>query len=162
MLMKPLHERFWAKVNKEGPIHPTLKTRCWLWTGSVRGKGYGTISIDGVMQSAHRVSWFLIFGIWPTKQICHKCDVMNCIRSSHLFEGTNKENMEDKARKGRANSQQGEQCGAAKLTAEQVLKIRKALRRGETGTHIAKRYRVTHSSITNIKMRKTWKSVPDV
>ncbi len=28
-------ERFWTRVNKDGPVHPVLGTACWLWTGAV-------------------------------------------------------------------------------------------------------------------------------
>src|SRR5258708_6611657 len=52
---RPLTERFWEKVNKNGPlpssvsiaIHPEIYgTQCWEWLGSFHPKGYGQIK-DG-------------------------------------------------------------------------------------------------------------------
>lgn len=159
MKSRPLVERFWEKVNKDGPtVRPELGP-CWLWTGSQRGKEYGAIHYEGKMESAHRVAWFLETGEWPTPQACHKCDTKLCVRFSHLFEGTNKDNQQDKARKGRASTQQGEQCGAAKLTTANVLSIRLGLAAGITGAWLARFYGVSPCITSRIKRGLIWRSV---
>ena len=82
---------------------------CWLWHG-LRGKAtnprkYGGFCINKVMYSAHRIAWALNHGPIPAGlQVLHKCDVPSCVNPSHLFLGTNKDNMADKARKGRAST----------------------------------------------------------
>lgn len=45
-------QRFWAKVNKDGPIpiHRPDLGQCWVWTGESR-HGYGFIRFAGLMDS---------------------------------------------------------------------------------------------------------------
>lgn len=93
-----LEDRFWAKVQK-------TKT-CWLWTGSTYKSGHGQIWNGKKLERAHRVSWRLKHGKIPKgMKVCHHCDVPGCVRPSHLFLGTQKDNMEDAARKGRIRNQ---------------------------------------------------------
>ncbi len=92
-----LAERFWAKVDKSGD--------CWLWTGAKTGRGYGAINVlaSGKFGHAHRVSWEMANGIAPPAgmSVCHHCDVPACVRPSHLFLGTAKDNAQDMVAKGR-------------------------------------------------------------
>jgi hypothetical protein len=100
----PLAEKFWSKVAIAGP------DECWLWTASVHGNGYGQIFATperDMNMNAHVVSWFLHTGTWPDKGIfiCHNCpggDNPLCVNPSHLFCGTQLDNMQDSARKGRS------------------------------------------------------------
>ena len=56
-------ERFWTKVDKNGPVHPALGTPCWLWTGSKKRKdGHGMLRINGEPYVASRVSWLIEHG----------------------------------------------------------------------------------------------------
>ena len=45
--------------------------------------------------SVTRLAFFLSTGKWPTHNVCHKCDIGICVRFSHFFDGTQKENMDD-------------------------------------------------------------------
>ena len=66
---KPLEERLWAKVNKT--------ESCWLWMGSVAGRGYGRIrrpGHNGLEVYVHRLSWEMHFGSIPEgRQVLHRC-----------------------------------------------------------------------------------------
>lgn len=77
-------------------------TGCWNWLGGVQSNGYGQISIKRQRILAHRASWLVFHGVFdPTLFVCHKCDNPRCINPSHLFLGSNKDNMQDAKRKGR-------------------------------------------------------------
>src|SRR5689334_21742499 len=73
---------------------------CWLWAGSLRADGYGTIRIKGKVWRAHRLVYSNLVGeIAPGLDVLHRCDVRHCVNPAHLFLGTDKDNHQDKARK---------------------------------------------------------------
>lgn len=79
--------RFWAKVNRDGPVHPTLGTPCWLWTAAENGRGYGYFRGRPRLGTnrAHKVAWILSRGPVPTgTEIDHLCRVRNCVNPAHL------------------------------------------------------------------------------
>lgn len=91
-IRRSLEERFWAKVNKDGPLPdyaPHLGS-CWLWTGAVTRNGYGQIGSGGKrgpVLYAHRVSYELVHGPLPddrTRHIDHLCRVPRCVNPVHL------------------------------------------------------------------------------
>jgi len=90
--------RFWSKVQKG-----ETENDCWKWLGSTKKK-YGQFYIthsDWI--SAHRFSWTLHFGEIPHGMyICHSCDNPPCVNPKHLWVGTQKENIGDMIKKGRA------------------------------------------------------------
>jgi hypothetical protein len=61
------------------------------------------VIVDGMTDSPARVAWRLTHGpIVPAKPfVCHRCDNPTCYRPTHLFTGTQKDNLQDAAKKGR-------------------------------------------------------------
>src|SRR5208337_2500375 len=83
-----LEERFWLKVNKQGPAPSTEAVNafpeiagllCWEWKASTR-MGYGSLWVDADNVGAHRIAWFLAHGTWPKDCCLHKCDNRLCVR----------------------------------------------------------------------------------
>lgn len=90
-----LRKRFWAKVHKTND--------CWIWIGGKMTAGYGSfwVSPEHGKDGAHRVSYEMEYGPFdPDLFVLHNCDNKPCIRPSHLFLGTQVDNMQDCARKG--------------------------------------------------------------
>lgn len=156
-------ERFWAKVNKNGPppIGKNCLGCCWLWTASIRAKNapYGCFSIRGKTVNAHRVSWWIAFGDPKALDVLHHCDNMLCVNPEHLFLGTDADNTKDKCAKGRQSRTHGEDCGGSKLTTANVLEIRQRLAAGEGQRLLAKLYDVSHKTISKIYLRQRWTHV---
>lgn len=89
-------ERFWAKVDKNGPVpeyRPDLGP-CWLWTASGVG-GYGRFGITAKEKVlAHRYAWILEYGAIPDAlEPDHLCRVLLCVRTKHLELVTHAENV---------------------------------------------------------------------
>lgn len=74
---------------------------CWLFTGA-KTRGYGSVRFKSRSYLAHRAIFELMVGaIPPGMDLCHRCDVRNCVNPGHLFIGTRSENMVDCVTKGR-------------------------------------------------------------
>ena len=93
---KPVEQRFWNKVNKNGPLAPGMDTPCWLWSRTSTD-GYGYFSIGGKHIRAHRFSYSLAKGpIPPGHSIDHRCHTTLCVNPDHLRPVTPKESSENR------------------------------------------------------------------
>lgn len=93
-----LEDRFWSKVNKDGPlpVDTAAEGSCWDWTASRRGgkdADYGQFRVeDQVTKEAHRVAWELENGKVPEGKILgHICRRGICVRPSHIAPMTRSE-----------------------------------------------------------------------
>ncbi len=124
---RTVEERFWAKVNKSGPVVREGLSNCWIWTGAndgrlATGEGYGKFHLDGKFIRSHRVAYQLVKGdIASGMLILHECDNPQCVNPDHLRQGTHTENMREKAAKGRCNI--STEPRKERLTREEVLEI---------------------------------------
>lgn len=76
---------------------------CHIWTGSVRFYNNPQIRFKKRTYSVVKLRWMLKYGYWP-KQLNHHCDEARCVRLSHVYEGTQKENVRDMHTRGRWRS----------------------------------------------------------
>lgn len=159
----PPAERFWAKVDKNGPTpeHRPELGLCWLYTAGVMPNGYGHFWMDGRGHGAHRVAFYLTHGYWP-KNACHHCDNPPCCNPAHIFDGSDLDNMRDKIAKGRLRVPAGSDHYFAKFSEQAIRNIRYACRSGESRGSIAARYGVNRSVISRIVAITTYRNVPEV
>lgn len=74
---------------------------CWEWTRS-RNRGYGHIGLNGKVFRVPRVAYRIFVGpIRKGKKILHKCDNPPCFNPTHLYQGTQQENLDDARRRSR-------------------------------------------------------------
>ena len=80
-------DRFWPKVDKNGPV-PKQRLElgaCWLWLAARNGDGYGEFSVGGKIVRAHRFSYELLFGTIPDDLVTdHLCLNRACVNPYHL------------------------------------------------------------------------------
>jgi hypothetical protein len=133
---------------------------CWVWMGGTTVRGYGQIESHKRKLYAHRASYEAFIGPIPEGMyVCHACDNVACVNPNHLFLGTQKQNLQDMASKGR--STRGEKNPQAKLTEMDVHVIKKFFftKSDVTDAEIAKLYGVTRSAITLIRKKERWNHV---
>lgn len=108
-------ERFWSKVDKQGPLGRGVDgtmTPCWLWTGAIKqdapakgagpNGGYGHFRLGHRVLRAHKVAWALLRGaIARGLYLMHSCDRRACVNPDHLKAGTHDENMAEMVARGR-------------------------------------------------------------
>lgn len=132
---------------------------CLMWLGATGGGGrYGSVGFMGKPQLAHRVSWKIFNGHFPDDLcVCHKCDNGFCVEPSHLFLGTQEDNVLDMENKKRSNHPSKSKHGRAKLTENEVEEIRKLHSEGTAIRAIARMYpAVNRTTIANVIHGRTW------
>lgn len=158
-------------------MHPD-DTPCDEWPGSRFPNGYGYLRIDGRTWLAHRWAWTQANGpIPPGLQVLHRCDNRACRALSHLFLGTQSDNIQDMYAKGRGTvwteerrqfyrerfpqvqrRAVGEKHGCAKLTEAQVYEIRARFEPYVvTKRMLAVEYGVAMITVKSILSRRLWK-----
>jgi hypothetical protein len=155
---------------------------CWEWQKS-RDR-YGVMKVRGKACKVHRVAWEWFVGPIPEGLfVLHKCDNPSCCNPNHLFLGTQKDNMQDCAAKGRgfvprcppgkvargdANGMRkhpglskGDKNGRSKLTNNQRVAIYQRRKLGETTASLAAEYGVDRSQINRaVKFVEYYQSLP--
>lgn len=128
-------QRFWLKVDKNGPTKSHMLSACWVWTACRKRDGYGRFLLNNKARNAHRVSWWLHHGeVPPELCVLHRCDTPACVRPEHLFLDTKADNHDDMLAKGRRVVARGEKHGNAKLS-DLKVQVMRFLERNTSLTH---------------------------
>lgn len=154
-------QKFQDRLNRLPPKQ-NQTMGCLIYVGTLHKKGYGTITrtwpktIPSYLRKtttflAHRYAWFLGYGKWPDDQLLHHCDNPPCCELTHLFEGSNQDNVNDRVSKGRSASVVGENNPNCSYANEVIEAVRTAT--GPT-TQIAKRFGMSQSHVWNIRNGK--------
>lgn len=158
----PLLERFFLRFTASSD------ESCWEWTGTKRHFGHGRLRESGAGSRelcASRLSYETFVGPVPAGMfVCHKCDNPGCVNPSHLYAGTQADNMRDKRVR---NRQKGSRCHAAILTEPQAKLIKAFLGRhtpgqGKAGgqcSFLGRWFGVTNCAISDINRGRSWTHV---
>jgi hypothetical protein len=146
-------DEFWQRVLKS-------ESGCWLWTGAVDTRRYGSLKWNGKQARAHRIAYMLASGNIPQGDghhgvvVMHSCDNRLCCNPAHLKLGSQADNMIDMKAKGRRKGiGSGQANGRAKLTIEQVVAIRSDVRGKRT---IAPEYGISPAQVQRIRNGFQW------
>lgn len=132
---------------------------CWIWTGALGGGGrYGSIGYQGKAQLAHRVAWKLFKGhVSDDLCVCHSCDVGHCVNPNHLFLGTQSDNVADMESKKRARHPSCADHGRAKLTWNDIHRMRALHAKGMALRAIARLFpQVDRNTVSSAVKGITW------
>jgi hypothetical protein len=83
-----IRQYFWSLVDKNGPLPDPatgVKSKCWLWLGSVTDQGYGRFKAAGKRYQVRRYAWQEkgrpAPGVLTVSTRCHN---KLCVRHLHL------------------------------------------------------------------------------
>lgn len=148
-----MEQRFMKRVQR-----PIDVNGCWEWTGGKTSNGYGMFSIGKKSIHAHRFAYThwkgeITQGMW----VLHTCG-SKCVNPAHLELGTPQQNnLADKVRDGTLLV--GTRNPATKYTEDQIRDIRYRYENGESQSSIGRYYGIRQGHISDICLRKIWKSL---
>lgn len=146
-------ERFWCKVAIADDAE------CWNWQAYINKQGYGEFHFRRRAPVASRVAWILTYGeISDGLHVLHHCDNRRCVNPKHLYLGTNKDNVDDRERRGRRRTGwvPGEANGSHVLTNNDVREIRELHANGWTLVRLHERFGVSCTRLSLIVRGLAW------
>lgn len=111
-------------IDQRGP------DECWPYLGFIGTWGYGMFWLDSKNVNSSRATYLLLVGEIPAGQVvCHKCDNPACCNPSHLWLGTQADNLSDCRKKGRARGgfQKGHPPAGDHFIREHIAKLMRKL-----------------------------------
>lgn len=129
---------------------------CWTWKGHRNRGGYGLFypgkAIAEREMLAHRFAYAMANGPIPEGfHVLHSCDNPPCVNPTHLWLGTDLENMRDASAKGRLRGRN------RRLTAEQARSLVSDYRAGGTSLlEVGRRYGVSMTTAQKTVHSSWW------
>jgi len=155
--------RFWSKVQIAPP------NECWEWMAGLKDNRvfrnrYGAFRVNSHINiRSHQVAYIFAnqCDIPDGMVVCHTCDNPKCCNPSHLWLGTNTDNMRDAALKSRLKipNNSGEKHGMSMLLEDDVRKIKFAPQYWGIGRDLALRFGVSPQTVAMIRSGKRWSHV---
>ena len=85
---------FGIPMQVNSPFNPY--GNCMVWKYTLNTGGYGTLTVDGKPELAHRAAFIQTRGhISNDRQVNHLCNRPYCVQPSHLYAGTTQDNKDD-------------------------------------------------------------------
>jgi hypothetical protein len=134
-----------------------VKSKCWIWLGSVTDQGYGRFRAGLKTYQATRFAWQEMGKREPgALTVSTRCRNKLCVR--HLYTRTRSAIMASVPRaKGWPS---GEQSHFARTTAKTVLQLRRLYAKGDlTQAMLAARFGLSLSNVKSILGRRSWKHI---
>jgi hypothetical protein len=122
---------------------------CWVWSGAVHQTGYGWTNSSLTKRRArttHTLAWILSNerDIPPGMCVLHRCDVKLCCNPSHLYLGTQQQNVKDRESRARRPLRTG-----PKLSPTQKLYLLTDYKKGIPVAVLVDRYGVSANTINS-------------
>ena len=129
---------------------------CVEWDGVKDKDGYGRFQVggrEGKKERVHRWAFELSKQekLTSDQKVCHSCDNTSCVLPTHLFSGSQQDNMQDASRKGRM-------CQITHNNKLDVNRARKIKNSSESKEVLAAQYGVSEAAIRDIWAERTWKN----
>lgn len=144
-------ERYRAKFLSK--MSSQTSTGCIEWTGVKNKLGYGRTGLfyNGKrISQAHRLSWLLFKGEFPSLFVLHKCDNRACVNPDHLFLGTQQDNVADATAKKRMRG--GKSLATITLDTARAIFLSK-----QSTKNTASAFGVSYQIVWKIKNGYCWK-----
>lgn len=162
----PAIARILCEADRERFIAKTIRSTdsdCWIWKNKKDKWGYGRFTCGKVhgrkrQISAHRASHILFIGPIPDGLcVLHKCDTPACVNPRHLYAGTFQQNTADMMDRKRCRC--GSSVANAKLTEDDVRKMRALHMDGFGEDRLSKMFKVARSTARDVIKRRRWRHV---
>jgi hypothetical protein len=153
-----IRQYFWSLVDKNGSLPDPatgVKSKCWLWLGSITDQAYGRFKAGNKTYMISRFAWQEMGKPDPgALTVSTRCENKLCVR--HLYTRTRAEILASVTR----GWGSGEGSHLARVTSKQVLLMRKLYAKGNlTQRALAERFGISTSTVKNILARRSWKHI---
>lgn len=141
-------KRLQSKVKAvDPPSH--VEGKCMLWQDHTTEDGYGKVSVQGRVYSAHRLAYELYTEteLSQNDQVRHLCGNRSCIAKEHLAIGDAKDNAQDKILTG----------SYSKISKEVALAIYQSANLSDMDC--ARKFNVGQKTVWNIRHGRSWSHV---